>query len=96
MLMAAQKTTANKIVRAAETSTGDSTRRLFFVSVMNMTWQLAVVVLVPIGGGYALDKKLQTLPVLTIIGFILAIVCMVIVVQRLLRAFGPPPEDSVS
>ena len=44
-------------------------RRDFFVAVLNMSWQLALVVLVPIVGGYQLDKTLGTSPLLTLVGF---------------------------
>lgn len=49
-------------------------RREFFVSVLNMSWQLAIVVLVPILGGYKLDQTLDTAPLLTIVGFFIAMV----------------------
>lgn len=93
--MAAHKTTGDKTIHADNAGKDDNSRRLFFVSALNMTWQLAVVVLLPIGGGFQLDKKFGTLPILTIIGFIVAITSMVIVVNRQLRAFGPPPKTPI-
>jgi F0F1-type ATP synthase assembly protein I len=47
-------------------------RQLFLVSALTMSWQLAIVVLVPIIGGHELDIHLKTSPYLTIVGFGLA------------------------
>lgn len=52
----------------------------------NMSWQLAVVVLVPIVGGFKLDEAIHTLPVFTILGFVVAMASMAIVVKRHLDA----------
>jgi F0F1-type ATP synthase assembly protein I len=66
----------------------------FFAAAANMSWQLAIVVLVPIIGGFELDKKLGTLPALTIIGFFLAMAGMAAVVWRQMQLFSPPPPQS--
>jgi hypothetical protein len=58
-----------------------------------MSWQLAIVVLVPIIGGFELDKSLDTLPALTIAGFFVAMVGMALVVWRQLQRFAPPPPN---
>jgi hypothetical protein len=60
-----------------------------------MSWQLAVVVLVPIIGGFELDRKLNTLPALTVVGFVLAMVGMGWVVWRQMQLFNPllPPDN---
>jgi F0F1-type ATP synthase assembly protein I len=60
-------------------------RSLFLSLAMDMTWQLAVVVIVPIVGGYLLDKHFTTTPWLTIIGFLLAAVGMFAVLRRTLN-----------
>jgi F0F1-type ATP synthase assembly protein I len=63
---------------------------------LSMSWQLAIVVLVPIIGGYELDKKLHTLPLLTVIGFIVAATGMALVVWRQLQLIAPlasPPKE---
>ncbi len=57
-----------------------------------MSWQLAVVVLVPIIGGFELDKRLNTLPALTIAGFFIAMCGMAAVVWRQLQMFAPPAQ----
>jgi F0F1-type ATP synthase assembly protein I len=67
-------------------------RQLFISAVTNMSWQLAVVVLVPLIGGYELDKKLHSAPILTILGLILASLGVMSVVHRQLEQFGPAPK----
>jgi hypothetical protein len=60
---------------------------------MNMSWQLAIVVLVPVIGGYELDQKLDTLPALTIAGFFVAMAGMALVIWHQLQQFSPPPQN---
>jgi len=67
-------------------------RRDFLLAATNMSWQLAVVVLVPIIGGFELDKKLDTVPAFTIAGFFVAMAGMALVVWRQLQRFGPPGD----
>lgn len=66
-----------------------SARRDFLIAASNMSWQLAVVVLVPIIGGFKLDEYLNTVPTLTIIGFVLAMAGMAVVVWRQLQLYSP-------
>lgn len=47
-------------------------QNLFLVTVLNMSWQLAIGVIVPIVGGYKLDEHYDTKPWLTIVGFVIA------------------------
>ncbi len=68
-------------------------RREFFVAATNMSWQLAIVVLVPIIGGFELDKALDTLPALTVVGFFIAMAGMGLVVWHQMQRFTPPPVD---
>jgi F0F1-type ATP synthase assembly protein I len=45
---------------------------LFFSLALDMTWQLALVVIIPIVGGFLLDRHFHTTPWLTVIGFAVA------------------------
>lgn len=45
---------------------------LFYVTVLNMSWQLAIAVVVPIVGGYQLDQRLGSSPWLTLLGLAIA------------------------
>lgn len=49
-----------------------SNRAILVIAAVDMSWRLAIAVLVPIIGGFELDKHLGTAPALTIIGFLLA------------------------
>lgn len=46
---------------------------MFVSMVLNMSWQLAVVVIVPIVGGYMLDQRLHTSPLLVLSGLVVAV-----------------------
>lgn len=54
-----------------------------------MSWQLAIVVLVPILVGFQLDKKLDMAPLLTIIGFVFAMAGTGLIMWRQLQLYGP-------
>lgn len=72
----------------------DNYRREFFGAVMDMSWQMALAVLVPVVGGFELDQKLNTVPALTIIGFILAMAGVALVIRRQLSTFGAISKGS--
>ncbi len=78
----------------AQANGSDGAGQAFFVAAANMSWQLAIVVLVPIVGGFELDKALGSLPALTILGFILAMAGLALVIWRQLKIFMPPAPKS--
>lgn len=49
-----------------------ASRSILVAATLDMSWRLAIAVLVPIIGGFELDQHLNTTPALTIIGFLLA------------------------
>ena len=51
---------------------------------LSMSWQLAIVFLVPLVAGHILDDKLNTSPWLTVTGLGVAMLAMVMVVRRTL------------
>lgn len=65
----------------------------FFLVTMNLSWQLAIIVLVPFLGGYKLDQNFATTPLFTVVGLILVMFGSAVVLGRLLKSFGPPPKD---
>lgn len=69
--------TADKV---AKTNTS-----LFITMALDMSWRLAIAVLVPIIGGFELDKKFDTSPVYMILGFVLAMAGMALVFWRTLQ-----------
>lgn len=59
---------------------------IFISMVLDMTWRLAIVVLVPIIGSFYLDKWLGTSPVFMVTGFVVAMVGMGLVMWRTMQA----------
>jgi F0F1-type ATP synthase assembly protein I len=47
-------------------------KQQFFSSALNMSWQLALTVVIPVVAGVKLDQKFDTSPSLTLAGFFLA------------------------
>jgi len=58
---------------------------IFISLVLDMSWRLAIVILVPIIGFFELDKHFKTQPVLTIVGVLVAITGMTLVLKRTLK-----------
>jgi len=65
-----------------------NTQALFNSAAIGMSWQLAIVVLVPIVGGYKLDERVHSSPLWTVVGLALAMVGMIVVVRRALSEFN--------
>jgi uncharacterized membrane protein YjfL (UPF0719 family) len=57
-------------------------RSSFFAAALSMGWQLAVVVIVPIVGGYYLDQHLHKAAVWEIIGFVVALLGFIVIVRQ--------------
>lgn len=58
---------------------------VFMGAVVDMTWQLAFVVLIPVIGGYELDQHFKTSPLWIIVGGVLALVGSFAVMRRILN-----------
>jgi len=71
-----------------------SAQSAFFVAVFNMSWQLAIVVLLPLIGGSQIDKSLGTSPIFTLLGFAIALGGMAIVVMRQIKSLEPSKARS--
>jgi F0F1-type ATP synthase assembly protein I len=71
-------------------------RQMFLSAVTDMSWQLAIVVLVPVIGGYELDQAINTFPAFLIIGLIIAMFGTAAVLRRQLQKFGPMPTSKGS
>jgi F0F1-type ATP synthase assembly protein I len=80
-----------KAPQAAPTPPQDLPKRvkspstIFVTLALDMTWRLAIVVLVPVIGGFKLDEKLETTPLLTIVGFLIAMTGMALVVWKMMQ-----------
>ena len=71
-------------VKSKTTAYDINSRSIFMSAVIDMSWQLAIAVLLPIIGGYELDKYFHTSPLWMIIGFVLAMVGVFVVLRRML------------
>jgi F0F1-type ATP synthase assembly protein I len=65
----------------------------FLSAALSMSWQLAVVVLLPLLGGHALDNHFRSSPVWTIVGFVIAVLLGGVVVWRSAQLASPNPKD---
>jgi len=63
----------------------------FFSATLTMSWQLALIVLIPIVGGFELDRKFHTKPLLTVLGFVLALVGVSAIIWRQYRIVSSLP-----
>jgi F0F1-type ATP synthase assembly protein I len=61
-----------------------SPNNIFVSLALDMSWRLAIVVLIPVIGGFKLDGKFHTSPLLTLVGFLVAICGMALVLWRTL------------
>lgn len=77
---------ASKAAMEADNLKMLSDHRMLFVNMaLEMSWQLALVVLIPILCGYELDNHFSTSPWLTLIGLLIAAVGVFGVLIRIVR-----------
>jgi F0F1-type ATP synthase assembly protein I len=71
---------------------------IFISMVLDMSWRLALAVLVPIVGGHYLDKHFDSTPLITVIGFIVAAAGMALVMVQTVKTANkipvPKKEDT--
>lgn len=77
---------------------GNSALMMFTGAVLDLSWRMAGVVLIPIIGGYELDRHFKTSPTFTILGFILAMAGTFVVLKQMLNTYSGqnvsgPTED---
>ena len=65
------------------TPAATSAQNSFVAMVLTMSWQLAVVVIVPIVGGHYLDERLRSSPWFILLGVLIAGAGMLIVMVRI-------------
>lgn len=90
------KTTAPSVTPSPETSEkapnsegGNNQALTMFVgAVLDLSWRMAFVVLVPVIGGFELDKHLGTSPSFIILGFLLAMAGTFFVLRGMLVTYG--------
>ncbi|HVX58466.1 MAG TPA: AtpZ/AtpI family protein [Candidatus Saccharimonadales bacterium] len=60
----------------------ENPQSVFVAMALDMSWRLAIAVLVPIIGGFELDSHIGTTPLLTVVGFIIAMIGFGLVLWR--------------
>ncbi|HET7529131.1 MAG TPA: AtpZ/AtpI family protein [Candidatus Saccharimonadales bacterium] len=70
--------------QASEDANGSGA--ILLVSALDMSWRLAIAVLVPIIGGYEIDKHLDTSPVFIIVGFLVAMAGTFLIMKQTVAA----------
>lgn len=89
--MKKETVTTEKAVPVAQNSGGTQPkfdqamyqRNLFLILLLSMTWQLAIVVLIPLVGGHELDKHYHTAPLWTVIGGVVALLGVAAVLRNI-------------
>lgn len=81
------------------TPRGDATTShsaVFISMALDMSWRLAIVILVPVIGGFKLDEVFDSTPVLTITGFLLAMGGMALVFWQTLKKASEMPVPKLT
>lgn len=96
--MVKSSATSHSKLASSARSKGVDNRSPFNSAAIGMSWQLAVVVLLPIFGGYKLDTVFGPSPVWTLVGLVLAMVLSILVIRRALKEVNnfsiPAAEDT--
>ncbi|MDL2362810.1 MAG: hypothetical protein QFB86_00315 [Patescibacteria group bacterium] len=75
-------------------ATGDKNPTAAFVGMaLDMSWRLAIVVVLPVVAGFKLDSHFDTSPFLSLLGLALALAGTVIVLKQTLRAANESTKD---
>jgi hypothetical protein len=91
------KTTAAQTTPpTARSEQSDNSRANFLVLLFDMSWKLAIVVLVPIIGGVQLDKKLGNDHVFLFIGLALAVFGSIAVMWMTMQTANKLPVPKLS
>jgi len=86
---AVPNSTANRSKNEVRLSKKESSPGSQFIgATLSMSWQLAIVVLIPVVGGFKLDQHFNILPLWTIVGFIIAMAGAVLVIKKSLNEFS--------
>lgn len=97
--MGKMKTTAAQTTTPTNNSgegNSSSARANFIVLALNMTWQLLIVVLVPVIGGVKLDKTLDSGALWTLVGLAVALIASVLVIARTARLANTYPVPKLT
>ncbi len=66
----------------------DLSQKLFVGTMLGMSWQMAIAVLIPTVGGYKLDDYFHTSPKLTLLGLSIAVVASVLIIRNAIKSLN--------
>ena len=81
---------------ASKSAGGRSQSSLFITMALDMSWRLAVVILVPVIAGAELDKHFKTSPAWLIVGLVLAMIGMGLVFWQTMQAANRLPVPKLT
>ena len=73
-----------------------SVTSLFFSMGLDMSWRLALSVLIPIIGGVELDSHFKSGPIFLVVGFALAIALSIVTIRRTLKLANNLPFAEIT
>ncbi|HVX24017.1 MAG TPA: AtpZ/AtpI family protein [Candidatus Saccharimonadales bacterium] len=76
--------------------TADSPTAVFIAMALDMSWRLALAILIPMIGGAELDKYAHTSPAFLIVGFVLAMLGMGLILWQTLQQANRLPVPKLS
>jgi F0F1-type ATP synthase assembly protein I len=85
---APKTTTTSNLNDKQSTSDAIIAKTNFIATASSMSWQLAIVFLVPIIGGYYLDDSLKSSPLFLLIGFVLALSASFLIIRKFYVEFN--------
>jgi len=80
----------------SNTQKTSNTRQQFAIFALNMSWQLAVVVLVPVLGGVELDKVFGATDIYVFVGLAVAVIGSGLVLWRTMKAANQLPVPKLT
>lgn len=89
MVKSAGKTTT----RSYEARAIKKAKRLFFAGLVDISWRLAVAIILPIVGGYWLDDKTDSGNLFTLIGLLFGTILAGLVIYRTYKTLNKEIND---
>lgn len=85
-------------MRASQSSQtgGSEAKQMFNVAMLNMAWQLAIAVLLPIWLGHLADVKTGKGPLFALIGLVVGVVASVLILRRAIQSLNSAISMSLS
>jgi F0F1-type ATP synthase assembly protein I len=96
MKTTAVSSTSGKTPTTTKSEVPNKGRSAFFALAIDMSWKLALVILGPIIGGTYLDNALETAPLFTVIGLLMAVVGSIAVMWQVVKVANRQPVPKLT